>query len=156
MALEIRTAELSQANLVHQIVKAGFAEYIGKLPVSTSAEQETLEQVEQTLRKTGNAAILVWDNEKAVGTARYELRPEYMYVGRVAILPEYKGKGIGTLVMNYLESLAIELGKTGLKLGTRLSIKRNLSFYQRLGYQIEETEPHPRGNDTVVWFVKQL
>jgi GNAT superfamily N-acetyltransferase len=154
MAIEIKIARSEEAGLLHNIIQGAFAEYKGKLPVPPGALNESLDEARRAIDE--GRAVLAWEGETAVGTARYELRPECLYVGRVAVLPSHQGRGTGTALMAYMEALAPVLGRATIRLGTRQSMPSNLSFYERLGYHVTHTEPHRKGPDTIVWFAKEL
>ncbi len=154
MILNIRPAHPSDARLIFEITRQAFAEYKGKLPVPTSGEQETFEKVQEDLAK-GGAIMAVLDGE-VVGAARYQPYPDYLYIGRVAVLPSHRGLGIATAMLGHLEVLALKLGKIETRLGTRGSLPHNIRLYQGLGYTIYLTEPHPRGPDEIVHFSKRL
>lgn len=51
------------------------------------------------------------------------------------ILPEYRSLGIGVELMNYVESLANEMGLEEIELTTRNYRIRAQEFYKRLGYE---------------------
>jgi GNAT superfamily N-acetyltransferase len=93
---------------------------------------------------------------EAVGTAAYEPREGYLYVGRVAVHPDWRRKGIGRMLMKDVEQIAPPLGLTRLRLGTRESMPSNVAFYEQLGYRIVERQPHSRGPDVILWFEKEL
>lgn len=154
MTHKIRYAATEDAPLLHGIIQAAFAEYRGAIAVPPGALSETLEEVERAI--TEGKVLLAYDGAQAVGTVRYEVRPDCLYVGRLAVLPSHRGRRVGATLMAYVESLAPGLGRTRLYLGTRLSMPGNIAFYERLGYRIVHTEPHPRGDDTNVWFEKEL
>ena len=154
MSYDIRYATPEDAAVVHHIIQAAFAEYDGVIPVPPGALAETLEEAARAIGE--GTSLLAYDGEQAVGTVRYEVRPDYVYVGRLAVLPSHRGRGVGAALMAYVEGLAPTLSRNKVHLGTRLSMPSNLAFYERLGYRIVYTEPHPRGNDTNVWFEKEL
>ena len=55
-------------------------------------------------------------------------------VGRVAVRKAYRGKGIGALLMRFVEDVAKERGMTFLELGAQCYA---LPFYEKLGYRAE-------------------
>ena len=154
MEIDIRQAARQDAQVVHSLVQAAFSEYRGVVVPPTEAENETLEAVINDIE--AGVVLVAWRGEEAVGTARYELRPDCLYARRVAVPPEYRGQGIGDALMLHLEELARSLGYDKVSLSTRRSLPRNLSFYRRLGYTVTKEEPHHRGPDWTVWFEKDL
>ncbi len=100
--------------------------------------------------------MLAYDGAQAVGSVRYEVRPDCLYVGRLAVLPSHRGRGVGAALMQFAESLAPGFERSKVYLGTRASMPGNIAFYERLGYRIVKREPHPRGPDINVWFEKEL
>ncbi len=162
MALEFRYATEDDAPAIYDLVQAAFAEYRGTIPVPPGALGDTVEDFRAAAAL--GTTVLVYDMPDylafepgvLVATARYEPRDGYLYIGRVAVNPDYRKRSIGTLLMLNIEDLAPMLGYSRLYLGTRASMPSNLSFYKRLGYRVVKEEPHPRGPDVNVWFEKDL
>lgn len=80
----------------------------------------------------------------AVGTGRLEPTGK---IGRVAVLPPFRGTGAGIAVMRCLMDLAAERGFTEVYLNAQLSAA---GFYERLGFRADGPEfdevgiPHQR------------
>jgi len=55
-------------------------------------------------------------------------------VHRLAVLPEYQGKGIATAIMDFAENYAREHGYDAIRLDTFSQNPRNQSFYTNRGY----------------------
>lgn len=154
MSLEIRLATLEDAPLVHRIMREAFAEYDGLLNPPSGANSETVTDVEQAMREGG--AVLARQNQVAVGAGRFLLEPDHFYVGRVAVLPQHRGAGIGRALMDFLEGVAAEHGLETIRLGVRMSLPQNLAFYGKLGYSVMEIAQHPRGADQVATLAKSI
>ena len=85
--------------------------------------------------------ILILDDISPVATARmYEFSPGVMLVGRVVVLPEYRGRGLGTRVIRACEEWARELGYDSCVLDSR---ENKTGFYRRLGYTETGDPPIP-------------
>ncbi|HST03548.1 MAG TPA: GNAT family N-acetyltransferase [Chloroflexia bacterium] len=167
MSFIFKHATEEDASAVHALIQLAFGEYVGMLAVPPGALNDTLEDTLAAVREGHTILLSVDDpdgegngssngNTKLVGTARYEMRPEYLYVGRVAVHPDYRRQGIGAMLMRHIEGLAPDLGYGRLYLGTRASMPGNVAFYEQLGYTVVKQEPHPRGPDLNVWFEKVL
>lgn len=152
--LEIKLLEPGEFELMREIVAQAFSEYTGKLAVPASGENEPEEVTRQAL--TQGWAILAWLDGQPVGSARFQLKPDYLYIERVAVVPTHKGQGIGTAMLEYMEMVARNLERERLRLGTRQSMPQNITLYRRLGYEVVSVWPHPRGNDKIVLMLKNL
>ena len=162
-----RYATEQDAEAVHALILAAFAEYMGTIAVVPRALLDTLDDVRKALADGRTLLAFASDSAQSngqidnrsvrlVGTARYEPREGYLYIGRVAVHPDYRRRGVGVALMQQMEQVASRLGYTRLHLVTRGSMPGNLAFYERLGYLVVKTEPNPRGPDTNVTFEKDL
>ncbi len=75
------------------------------------------------------------DPARIVATARLIAYGENKgAVGRVAVQKAYRGRGVGALLMRFVEAVAKERGMTCLELGAQCYA---LPFYEKLGYTAE-------------------
>ena len=80
----------------------------------------------------GSQYIVLLDEEYPVATCRfYELDENTVLLGRVVVLPEYRGKHLGARVISEAEQWIAELGYTGILIDARLEAT---GFYEKLGY----------------------
>ena len=150
----ISAASFDDAELMRRIMQEAFAEYIGVLRPESGAHTETADDVRRVLALGGG--ILAWLRDDAVGAARYEQRDACLYVGRVAVLPAFRGHGIASAMMRHLEQVARDSGLPAMQVGVRMSLPSNLALYRRLGYELTDLQPHPRGPDRVGTLIKPL
>lgn len=76
--------------------------------------------------------IILLDEEFPVATCRlYEIDQECATIGRVVVLPEYRKKGLGSIVVKEAESWIRELGYKKIILESR---DIAVGFYKKLGY----------------------
>lgn len=152
--LHILQASPEHAALVRRIMLEAFAEYLDVLNPPSGAHQESVEDVARAISTGG--AILALDQDAPVGSARFRPEPDHLYVGRVAVLPQHRGRGIGAAMMQWMEEKAVELGRERVQVGVRMSLPSNLAFFERLGYQIICVQDHPRGPDRFATMVKSV
>mgnify|MGYP003489140482 CR=1 FL=1 len=80
----------------------------------------------------------------AVGTGRLEPAGK---IGRVAVLPQHRGEGVGSRIVGHLVNQATELGLTQVYLHAQTNA---VGFYERLGFRVDGPEfdevgiPHRR------------
>jgi Predicted acyltransferase len=76
--------------------------------------------------------IVVVDDYLPVATCRlYPIDDENIMLGRIVVLPEYRGKGIGRMAVAEAEKWAKELGYKKAVLESR---EGKEGFYQKMGY----------------------
>ena len=78
--------------------------------------------------------IVVTDDAFPIATARiYPIDDASVMIGRVVVLPEYRHRGVGTMVVRECETWANELGYQKTVLESR---DNKVTFYQRMGYAV--------------------
>ena len=76
--------------------------------------------------------IVIVDKYLPVATCRlYGIDDSHVMLGRIVVLPEYRGQGIGTLVVGEAEKWATELG---FKIAVVESRDNKIHFYETMGY----------------------
>lgn len=68
-------------------------------------------------------------------------------IARFYVIDEYKGKGIGRHMMNYIKALALILGKKEIWLGVWERNPKAIAFYMKMGYKITGSHSFMIGND---------
>ncbi|MBQ8834828.1 MAG: GNAT family N-acetyltransferase [Oscillospiraceae bacterium] len=99
-------------------------------------EPPSYEQAEKALYNS-YATFLVFDGEKICGMARL-LGDGAMsfYVKDFAVLPEMQGKGIGRMLMEYIEEFIRRNLEEGWAVSLELiSAKGKEAFYEKLGFE---------------------
>ena len=80
----------------------------------------------------GTRYIVLLDDGYPVATCRfYTLDEQSVMLGRVVVLEEYRGKGVGRNVVREAEKWIEELGFARILIDSRLEAER---FYEKLGY----------------------
>ncbi|MBR6364889.1 MAG: GNAT family N-acetyltransferase [Lachnospiraceae bacterium] len=82
--------------------------------------------------------IVLTDDGFPVATCRwYEIDAASAMIGRVVVLPEYRGQGLGERVMNEAEHWLVDLGYKRAVVESR---DVAVGFYQHLGYAVTNSE----------------
>lgn len=135
---EATTADLPAALAVLQ---AAFEEYRTQLEPPSSVHRETVESLQARLTIGHLVLALVDDN--VVGCVLYQAEPDYVYLGRLAVLPSYRGCGIGTALIDYVEDCARAMAARRVRLGVRIALHHLRERYERMGYRLVEERMHP-------------
>ncbi len=88
--------------------------------------------------------IVLTDSDFPIATCRiYDIDNDSAMIGRVVVLPEYRGRGLGKRVMSEAESWLKDLGFSVAVIESRDVVT---GFYQNLGYTV--TDPQVVHGDT--------
>ena len=102
----------------------------------------------------GTRYIVVLDEGYPIATCRfYEVGPEAVILGRVVVLPEYRGKELGRLTVEEAEKWIKELGYQEIHIDSRINA---VGFYEKLGYLHVSDEVVKSGNFDCVRMKKEL
>lgn len=98
--------------------------------------------------------IVLLDDDFPVATCRlYEYGDKTMMLGRVVVLPEYRGKGLG-------RQAVMEAGKWALALGCTKAVLESrdtaVGFYEKLGYAAYPDRIIHGGTFTCIYMEKSL
>lgn len=124
-----------------QVIHAGFEQYRGKLDPPSGAHTETVESIREQFN-TARAVVAIADYQ-IVGCVLYQPEEDHIYLGRLAVLPAYRGNGIGRQLIDQVEVETRKLGYARVRLGVRLVLKDNQTFFQNCGYRVVSYENHP-------------
>ena len=84
----------------------------------------------------GSKYIVLLDDGYPVATCRfYEISEESVVLGRVVVLPEYRGRRLGRMVMAEAERWIRELGYREIVIDSRVGA---VPFYEKLGYASQD------------------
>ncbi len=96
-------------------------------------DEQGVPEVDEVDGLDGEAVhLLASQDALAVGTARLMVKSDALKIGRVCVLPEHRGKGIGqALIEKALEYGRSQSGLERAELGAQ---KSAISFYEPLGF----------------------
>ncbi|MBR5358648.1 MAG: GNAT family N-acetyltransferase [Clostridiales bacterium] len=102
----------------------------------------------------GTKYIILLDDGYPLATCRfYEEEASTVIIGRVVVLPDYRGRKLGALVVAEAEKWAAELGYTKIVVDSRLEA---VGFYEKLGYSHTDDTVIKSGNFDCVRMFKNI
>jgi len=141
MEIMLRDATAQDVDTLTTIIRTAFAEYHDKLDPPSGAHAENPDQIRAKLAKGGATLALIGD--KYAGCVLYYPQDGYLYLGRLAVLPDYRQHGVGQALVAAVERKGVEMGLPGVRLGVRIALPRNHAFFERLGYRVIGSHCHP-------------
>ncbi|MCR5055299.1 MAG: GNAT family N-acetyltransferase [Clostridia bacterium] len=102
----------------------------------------------------GTRYIVALDDGYPVGTCRfYETAGDTVTLGRVVVLPEYRGEKLGSRVVKEAEAWIGELGYSVIVIDSRVSV---VPFYEKLGFRRDGSGPEMNSVFECVRMVKKI
>ena len=102
----------------------------------------------------GTRYIVLLDDEYPVATCRfYESGDGEVTLGRVVVLPSYRGRKLGKKVVDEAEAWIKELGINKINIDSRTEA---VSFYEKLGYTTVDDQIKKSGNFDCIRMKKEL
>jgi len=81
--------------------------------------------------------LICYDNEVAIGCGAFkEYELKVAEIKRMFVLPEQRGKGIATSILNQLEFWAAASGYNSCILETSIRLESAIALYKKMGYEI--------------------
>jgi predicted N-acetyltransferase YhbS len=136
----LRTATLSDIPSIVAIIHAAFQEYDGAIDPPSGAHHESADRIREKMAT--DRALLALVAGQPVGCVLYRDQGDHMYFGRLAVLPEYRGRGIAGALIGYVEARARAIGLPRVRLGVRVALPQLRARYERLGYRVTEERRH--------------
>ena len=142
--IDFRPLSLRDAPRAAALIRAAFSAQGAVTTPPSSALKESVEIVERKLLEGGGAGAFAGD--ELIGLILWAPDGDALYLGRLAIEPECRGKGLGARLMALGESEALRRGFVKTRLRVRLELPLNRKFFARLGYAQVSAGAHP-GHD---------
>ena len=137
----VREAHSDEAGLVLDILLCAFSEYKGRLDPPSGVHSETTASIRDRLKAGG--ALVCEIGGTAVGCVFYAPKADHLYVGRLAVVPEHRRRGIGDMLLRASERRAGELGFARVRIGVRSALEKLRAYYEARGYAPIAFRSHP-------------
>lgn len=131
---QLRDATAADLASMVEVIRAAFAEYEDRLDPPSSAQRRTVESTRQEL--TSGSALVATVEHNLVGCVLYFPKADHMYLARLAVLPAYRGHGIGRSLIAAVEERVHAAGLQWVELSVRLQLAELRAAYERLGYRV--------------------
>ena len=138
MGIKIKEAGLEDKDLVFEITKQAFQDYLG--PAFSSlvpALQESKVEVKNDI-KTKQVLIAYVDNQAAGSVRFYAIGDKEYRLSRLGVLNKFSGKNVGKRLIQAVEERAAKAAAERVSLISAYQKKKLLHFYQHLGYEVKE------------------
>jgi ribosomal protein S18 acetylase RimI-like enzyme len=161
--VSIRNAHSSERRIIRDLTMAAYAQYQAVMPqdfwiyyrqnmITTLDEEENGERIVAEQNGSIVGSVLLFP-PTANAYASVHINSSYPEVRFLAVLPQTRGQGIGTILMKECEQRAQEAGAQAIGLHTAEVMRNAILLYERLGYvRTPETDFQPREDVTVLGY----
>ena len=132
----IRTAGPDDADVIADITRTAFGQFEGRVYPPFRAHAQTPAHVRGEMEAKGFVYGLALVDGRPAGHVRWRLRPGYMHVSRLAVLPECRGFGVGRRLMAWAEEEARRRRVRVLRGEVRTALTDVLKYYMDMGYRV--------------------
>jgi predicted GNAT family N-acyltransferase len=109
------------------------------------------EEIDQFEREASH--VVLYDGDKPVGAGRFRILNGIGKIERICVLPDYRSKGAGKIIMEKLEEIAASKEMQTLKLNAQTHAE---PFYEKLGYNTISKETFLDAGIPHVTMVKEI
>lgn len=125
---------------LHGLLHTCFAYMADRIDPPSSLNRMTSDDLRR--KSEAETLVLAYDAGRLVGCAYLADRPDAIYIGKVAVLPEHQRRGILRRMMAIAERLAHDCGKRALELETRIELAENHATFRALGFAKSAEKAH--------------
>lgn len=137
------------------VLVASFEQYRLTLDPPSGVFKETPESIARKIESGGG--FMAYDDTTLVGVVLYEFHQDALYLGRLGVLPDYRGQKIAHQLINAVEQVAVAHQAPCIELGVRIGLVSNQQLFKSLGYEITSYDRHEGYSEiTSLTMVKQL
>lgn len=135
---DIQVKIVTNPKQIIEVIHAAFKRYETD-PMPSSALNETSATIDSELRQ-GIIILGAYMELQLVGVVKIHINKTDCYFSRLAVLPSFQGKGVGSCLVRGMETIVTEKQVTIIHCKVRKSEINNILFYQKLGYSIIEEQ----------------
>lgn len=146
----LRVATAADAPALARVIHAAFEEYRGRLDPPSGAHAESAEALEVLLDRE-DAFVAAAPDGALLGCVFYDAKRDELYLHRLAVLPQARGRGVGAALVAAVEKTARSAGRTWVTLNVRIALPDNRRFYERLGYCVVAEGAHKGYSSPTFW-----
>jgi len=134
-----RCADVSRAGEIHAFTQAIFGALDIDPPSSVLKESEA----DFAARLRDETCFVVEEGGKLIASMFCAIDGDALYVGRLAVAPEYRRRGVASALMDAAKSEARRLGLKRVTLGARITLPGNVTLFRRHGFEVVRETCHP-------------
>lgn len=123
------------------LIRRSFAYMDGRIDPPSSMHRLTIDSLKEKV--LAEIVFLACDGGRIVGCVFCRQEARCLYLGKLAVLPERQGSGIGRSLLAAVEREAMARSLAALRLETRIELTENHARFRALGFEKTAENRHP-------------
>ena len=134
-----RCTDTARAREIHAFTRGIFGALDINPPSSVLKESEA----DFIARLTDDTCFIVEADGKLIASVFCALDGDALYIGRLAVAPKWRRRGVANKLMDALKAEARRRGAKRVTLGARIALPGNVALFRRHGFVIVRETCHP-------------
>lgn len=135
IGIQLRQATAADVAAIRALTRAAYAKWVavaGREPAPMTADYAAaiLTHRFDLLEREGQLAAVIETADEG----------DQLLIENIAVAPAFQGHGLGRLLLAHAERLAVDLGRSRLRLFTNRRFVENIRLYKSVGYTIDREE----------------
>lgn len=114
------------------LIRTAFAPMDGVIDPPSSVHRLTPEALRA--KASVEVGFLAWAGDTMIGCAFIAEQADHFYLGKLAVLPAWQGRGVGRRLLEAAEWHAVQAAKPLIELQTRVELTANHRAFEALGF----------------------
>ena len=109
---------------------------------------ETIEELKKDIKR-GSEILVAQENKKIIGAVRFAIINSKLKFGRLAVLPDYRKRGIGEKLIKAIINIAQKRNIDVMVLDV-MEEKGLIPFYEKFGFKTKSKKKHQNHHDVIM------
>ncbi|MFP4026557.1 MAG: GNAT family N-acetyltransferase [Candidatus Brocadiia bacterium] len=138
--------------MAHEIWNEHYVNIIGQPQVDYMLENFQTESAITEQINDGRSYFFVQDNGNEVGYFAFDIEPakSSMFLSKIYVTKEFRGRGFGRSIIEFLERICFEKSLQKIWLTVNKGNESSIRWYERMGFEIIETRKKDIGEGFVM------
>lgn len=123
------------------LLQKAFEYMQGRIDPPSSLQRLNAEKLK--LKAINEVMFIAVDNELTVGCVFARVKEDHVYLGKLAVRPDCRGRGLSRMLVNRVETLTRQLGLSEVEIETRIELTENQALFEYFGYRKTAENSHP-------------